>query len=81
MADRTSAKIFGEVFKYLAGQEPSKGRDDFAAKMWDMSQEHDFSNYQMGCDKALIELGLAKMGVHPQWPEDGEVVLYRGDGA
>jgi hypothetical protein len=77
MADRTSAGIFGDVFIYLASQPKSPERDAFALEVWCQSQgNYDFSNYQMGADKALIELGLARRGVDPAWPDDGEVVLY-----
>lgn len=47
-----------------------------ALKIWPFTQEYDFDEYQMGCDEALIKLGLARMTVDPRYPEDGEVVVY-----
>ena len=75
MADRTSASIFAKVFEYLAEDNSEKARD-FARKFYADSQEYDFNAYQMYCDDALLKLGLAKQGVHPDYPEDGETILY-----
>jgi hypothetical protein len=58
MADRTSAALFGKVFDYLA-EEPEQN-EKFAAWLWKQTGNYDFSYYQMGCDKALVKLGLAK---------------------
>ncbi len=76
MADRTSAEIFGNVFTYLAKQKPSQERDDFALAMWKSSHGYDFSTYQMYVDEALTKLGLAKHGVDPEYPDDGETIFY-----
>lgn len=75
MADRTSASIFAMVFEYLAEDNSEKSRE-FARKLWDETRRYDFNPYQMYCDDALITLGLAKKGLHPEYPEDGEVTLY-----
>lgn len=77
MSDRTSAGIFAEVFSYLAIGPIDAGTLKFAARMWESSRQYDFDPYQMGCDEALLKLGLAKRGVRPEYPSDGEVVLYR----
>jgi hypothetical protein len=70
MADRTSAEIFGTLFEYLA-EERSDGRTRaFARKMWGTTGSYDFSNYQMGCDDALIKLGLARMVKCKHDPEE-----------
>ena len=45
-------------------------------KYWKMSREYDFSEYQMEADEALLKLGLARKGVDPDYPEDGDVMLY-----
>lgn len=76
MADRTSAEIFGNVFTYLASQPQTPERDAFASKMWECHRDYDFSDYQMGADNALLKLGLARYGIHPDYPEEGEVLLY-----
>lgn len=59
MADRTSAGIFGEVFKLLA-TDPTKQHKRWAKKIWEIKNngDFDFSNYQMYCDKELEILGL-----------------------
>lgn len=75
MADRTSASLFGTVFKLLA-ENPTDEHKTMAGKLWPLTRDYDFSPYQMYCDEALITLGLARMGINPEWPEDGEVVLY-----
>lgn len=80
MSDRSSAALFAEVFKYLAEQPQTKERDEFAEKMWDLTGNYDFSPYQIGEDDALIKLGLAKQGVNPKHPDEGETILYKGDG-
>lgn len=81
MADRTSAGIFGDIFIYLAKQPKTPERDAFVAEMWKHSQgSYDFSNYQMGCDEALVKLGYARKGVDPDYPDDGEILLYGPEG-
>lgn len=75
MSDRTSAEIFGEAFRFLA-----KTNDEHAKAMarhfWSLTAGYDFTPRQMDCDDALIALGLARSGVDPEWPNDGEAVLY-----
>lgn len=75
MADRTSASLFAEIFRMLACDEPPD-RKALAKKFWDESANYDFSPYQLYCDDALIKLGLARRGVDPEFPEDGETILY-----
>lgn len=76
MADRTSAGIFGEIFAYLASQPQSEQRDAFALRCWSFTSDYDFSSYQMGADDALITLGLARRGIDPDYPDEGETLLY-----
>jgi hypothetical protein len=58
MADRTSAYLFGTLFEMLAdGNTP---REEIAAKFWKMRTEYDFSDYQMGCDEAILKLGFGR---------------------
>ena len=75
MADRTSAAIFADIFEELAKDEPID-RIAFAKRMWAASRGYDFSPYQMSCDDALIKLGLARKGIDPKYPEDGETIIY-----
>ena len=77
MADRTSAGLFSDMFEILEKYVPEgEQRDELARRFWDMTEGYDFSPYQMGCDDALLALGLAHLGVDPEYPQDGEVILY-----
>lgn len=58
MADRTSAKIFGEVFDILAGMPKTEEIVEAAREIMDLACAYDFDEYQMGCDDALRALGL-----------------------
>lgn len=75
MADRTSAEIFGTVFEFLS-EEPTPANKKFARRLFDMAQNYDFNDYQMEADEALMALGLARRGVDPEYPEDGETIIY-----
>lgn len=71
MADRTSATLFGTIFQLLA-ENPSVENSNIAKRIWPMTSDYDFSNYQMYADDALIALGLARYG-----KEDGnDVIIY-----
>jgi hypothetical protein len=60
MADRTSAAIFGRQFERLAkGRIPERKLKE-AREVWRDSWNYDFNPYQMGCDEALLRLGLAQ---------------------
>jgi len=77
VSDRTSASLFAEIFKVIAEHVPPGGeRDALGSRMWALTQDYDFSSYQMYADASLLALGLARHGVDPDWPDDGEVVLY-----
>jgi hypothetical protein len=75
MADRTSAGVFGGIFKLLA-ENPTEEHKRMAKTISSMTKEYDFSPYQMYADDDLIKLGLAKLGVDPKYPDEGEVVIY-----
>lgn len=68
MADRTSGEIFGMMFEMLA-KDPTDDHKKMAKKLWPKRLQYDFSNYQMGCDEALIVLGLAT--------RNGEEIEYK----
>lgn len=57
MADRTSADVFGVIFALLAS---GKGKAQIAKALWKESFRFDFSPEQMGVDRALKKLGLAR---------------------
>ena len=72
MADRTSAEIFGTIFDYLAAAKPIS-KDELVAYLWKATWDYDFNYCQMGCDDALMALGLA-------WECDGcGNTLYKDD--
>ena len=75
MADRTSAQIFGDIFELLA-KNPDERNKRIAKKIFQLSCGYDFSPYQMYADDACLALGIAKRGIHPECPEDGEVILW-----
>lgn len=75
MADRTSAGLFGNIFNLLA-ENPTQENKVIASKIYPMRKEYDLSDYQMYCDESLIKLGLARMGYDPEYPEEGEVIIY-----
>ena len=59
MADRTSAELFGEIFKLLAELDPHD-KQERAKKFWEQSRSYDFHPYQMDADYSLLRLGLAR---------------------
>jgi hypothetical protein len=75
MADRTSASLFGRIFNLLAVN-PTEENKHIARQIWPLRKEYDFNDYQMYCDDELIKLGLAKEGVHPEFPEEGATIIY-----
>lgn len=78
MADRTSAEIFSQIFLFIHKNVDDEWRKQMMARhFWDLSWNYDFSPTQMEIDEVLLDLGLAYRGVDPDWPEDGETVLYR----
>lgn len=60
MADRSSAALFCTIFEFLSSQKYTRDVRDFSRALWKQSFNYDFNSYQMGCDEALIKLGLAK---------------------
>jgi len=78
MADRTSAALFGKFFELLA-KNPTDEHKEIAKEIFTETLGYDFSHYQMYADESLLALGLAKIGVDPEYPEDGEVLIYGFD--
>jgi hypothetical protein len=79
MADRGSAALFATFFQLLA-ESPSNEHRAMAHKLWPLTRSYDFSPYQMYAEEALQTLGLARLGVNPEAPDEGEVWLYGPDG-
>ena len=67
MSDRSSAEIFGELFRMFAENMTDESKA-FAHKVWAMTFEYDFSFVQMGCDEELVLLGLAKPDMDDDYP-------------
>ncbi len=77
VSDRSSAYLFARIFGLIDQHvHDAKKRRKLALEFWKESREHDFSPYQLGCDKVLMKLGLARRGVDPDYPEEGETTLY-----
>jgi hypothetical protein len=74
MADRTSAGLFGNIFEYIVGH-TEMDVEDFIKWLWKQQENYDFSPYQMGCDDALLELGLAKYIKK----DDFDIIIFKGD--
>jgi hypothetical protein len=55
MADRTSAEVFGNIFRLLA-KKPTKDHKQLAQEIYDMTWHYDFNEYQMGLDDELDKL-------------------------
>lgn len=75
MADKINAELFGILFEVLA-QIPDEGNKALAKKFFEFIRDYDFSYSQMRADEALITLGLAKREIDPDFPEEGEMILY-----
>jgi len=75
MADRTSAGLFGWIFKLLA-EDPTDDHKAIALEIYAYSAGYDFSEYQMNADDAGLKLGIARKGKNPDHPERGEVILW-----
>jgi hypothetical protein len=79
MADRTSAHVAGEIFDLLA-ENPTEEIMRLARKIYDIFTSNcDFSDEQMGATEACLALGIARLGIRPEYPEDGEVALWPGE--
>jgi len=76
MADRTSARIFGDIFDLLA-EDPDKYKE-VAHKIYGLVCGYDFDDYQMCANDACLVLGIARIGINTDCPEDGEIILYPG---
>lgn len=75
MADRTSARLFGKIFGLLA-KNPNEENKEIAKEVYLETSDYDFSLSQMDADESLIVLGLAKMGIDEDYPEEGEQIIY-----
>lgn len=77
MADRSSAYLFARIFGLIDEHvHDAKTRQKLAFEFWAESRSYDFSPYQMDCDEILMKLGLARRGVDPDYPSEGDTMLY-----
>jgi hypothetical protein len=60
VADRKSAGLFGNIFRYLAEYHNDRDGKKFAQWLYDQSAGYDFSDNQMECDAALNDLGVKR---------------------
>jgi hypothetical protein len=77
MSDRTSAGLFATFYEKLAS-DPTPQHIKWAHELWVLmgKGDYDFSHYQLGCEKALKVLGLARKRVGKEYPEDGPIWHY-----
>jgi len=78
MADRTSARVFGEIFNLLAEESDIERIKDLAKNIYKISGSCDFHPCQMGADDACVELGLAYYGFDPDYG-DGVLMWVEDD--
>ena len=77
MSDRSGAYLFARIFGLIDQHvHDAEQRRKLALEFWKESREYDFDPYQLGCDKTLMKLGLARRGVDPDNPQHGETMLY-----
>lgn len=75
MSDHASAELFGFIFNELA--KPDCDPTKLAKKLWKRHFDYDYCDDEMQADKALIKFGFAKKAVDPEYPDEGEVTMYR----
>lgn len=76
MSDKDSAAMLSELFLILSKFPPSEMRSEIATWAWEMTKGRDFHPSDMQTDEELTLLGLARKGIDPCYPEDGETTLY-----
>jgi hypothetical protein len=75
MSDRSSARIFSEIFELLA-ENPDERNIRLADNIWGFTYDYDFSPCQLECDDELFKLQLAQHFTDKY----GEVcICYKGD--
>jgi hypothetical protein len=79
MSDRGAQDIFGTLFALLGAHSPVPYLyKELSETMWAKAKQFDTSPRDWQCDDELIALGLAKRGISKEYPEDGEITLYKG---
>lgn len=63
------------VFRLLA-DDGQLDRDSLVEYFWNVRSKYDFSPYQMDCDDALVKLGLARLRIDPEYPNEPERMFY-----
>lgn len=79
MGDTTSACIFHTIFKRLAS-DPTEQHKKWALEFWAEAHAYDFAWIELECAEAMAKLGLARMRVDPDFPDDGEVWFFGPEG-
>ena len=79
MGDSTSNEIFATFFDLLAS-DPTPQHVEWAHKLWKKTKDYDFCDNELGCEKSLAKLGLARKRVDPEYPEDGKMWFYGLEG-
>jgi hypothetical protein len=64
MADRTTAKLFCDIFEMLA-QNPTEDHKALALRVWEMTGGYDFTPNQMYAEVWLEKLGLFRILPNP----------------
>jgi len=67
---------FQILIQTLLAESPTDANREFARWLWSKTAGYDFADYQLEADDALMALGLARRGVDPKHPDDGEMVVY-----
>jgi hypothetical protein len=77
MADRSGAYLFSRIFELIDQHvQDTETRKKLALDFWKEQGSYDFAPYQMDCDEILMKLGLARRGIDPDYPKDGETIIY-----
>ena len=79
MTDRTSAHTFAQIFRLLA-EDPTDEHKRLAREIWKFSAECDFCGLDMRADDACLALGVARVGIDPDYPEDWQLLWIGNNG-
>ncbi len=63
----------------MLAEDPTEEHKVMAKRIYQMTKEYDFDSYQMGAGEPCVELGIARKGIDPRYPEVGMMILWPGD--
>lgn len=72
----TMAHVARRIRNRKLASDPTPQHKKWAHELWERRHDHDFHSSEMRCDEELVVLGLARRGLDPDYPEDGEKWLY-----